>query len=404
MRKKSITVDIQQHVTLTQEIVTEIQKLSKKTKTPIASMTRDYFLEKRKERGLHIGFIYKYWGPCKAQAMGKEAPPVDPIPANHIVNGVSSFIGPLGDLKGQWVKTQRVQESKEDILVRLLADLPTHIPVRKQPARRPKTPSRDDLVAVYPLGDPHIGMLSWHGEGGADFDLNIAEKLMVAAMRDLVLRGPRCSEALILNCGDFFHYDNHSQHTAKGDHTLDVDGRAPKVLAVGLKIMHTLIDAALEHHDTVIVDNRIGNHDTHTSLMLSIALAAHYRNEPRVAIAPTTSHRAYFEFGKVMIGTTHGDRAKGPDLESLMAAERPEMWGRTKYRYVLCGHVHHSQVKEYRGCIVESFRTLAPGDAWHKASGYHSGRDMRRIVYSREHGEVSREIVNVGALLKGTYA
>lgn len=403
MSKKHPAIDITAHDAKVQNISQEVVKLATKLKEPVASISRDRFLAERKDRGHEIAFVYKYWGPCKALAAQKTAPPVEPIPANHRVRELTTHVDALGGMKQQWIKTKEVRETQEELLVRLLEELPKRVPVRQQVARLPKGSSRQDLVAVYPLGDPHIGMLAWHGEGGADFDLSIAEDLMVAAMRDLVLRGPRCAQALVLNCGDFFHYDNHSQHTAKGDHTLDVDGRAPKVLAVGLRIMHTLIDVALQHHDTVIVDNRIGNHDTHTSLMMSIALASHYRNEPRVTIAPTTTHRAYFEFGKVMIGTTHGDRAKGPDLESLMAAEKPEMWGRTKYRYILCGHVHHSQVKEYRGCIVESFRTLAPGDSWHKASGYHSGRDMRRIVYSREHGEVSRETVNVGALLKGIH-
>ena len=81
-----------------------------------------------------------------------------------------------------------------------------------------------------------------------------------------------------------------------------------------------------------------------------------------------------------------------------MAAEQSEAWGRTRYRYWLIGHVHHQRIQEYRGCKVESFRTLAARDSWHAAQGYLSGRDMHRIVYSLAHGEVSREVVNVDAL------
>ena len=149
----------------------------------------------------------------------------------------------------------------------------------------------------------------------------------------------------------------------------------------------------------VTVDNRIGNHDSHTSLMLSLALGAYYRNEPRVSVPPTVRHRAYYERGSVLIGTTHGDRAKPDDLAAIMAAEQPAAWGRTKHRYWLTGHIHHQTRKEHRGCVVESFRTLAAADSWHSAQGYISGRDMHRIVYDVRHGEVSREIVNVGALL-----
>lgn len=54
--------------------------------------------------------------------------------------------------------------------------------------------------------------------------------------------------------------------------------------------------------------------------------------------------------------------------------------------------------------IAESSRhwtdPLAAADSWHSAQGYVSGRDMHRIVYHREHGEVSREVVNVAAVLR----
>jgi len=331
-----------------------------------------------------------------AQAPGEL---VDAIPEGHQVKGVSTLVSGDGHTLAQWVKTGKAEESKEEILKRLFAELPTIVSAREGSIPTPRTPASEDLMAVYPLGDPHVGLLAWKKETGADFDLKICEDLMVAAMRDLVLRGPRTKRAMVLNLGDFYHFDTAGQHTTKGDHTLDVDGRSPKVLAVGLRIMHALIDAALEHHEEVLVDCRIGNHDGHTSLMLSLALGAYYRNEPRVKIPPTIRHRAYYEFGRVMLGTTHGDKAKGQDLESLMAAEEPEMWGRTRHRYILCGHIHHSVVKEYRGCKVESFRTLAARDSWHASSGYLSGRDMHRIVYHKQYGEISREIVNVSALL-----
>lgn len=333
-----------------------------------------------------------------ADAEGQPAIPVEPIPPGHRLRGVSTLLAPDGSISAQWVKTVREPESPEALIKRLCAELPAAVPAR--PARPAPAPGHDpDRLAVYPLGDPHVGLLAWGRETGADFDLALCESLMVGAMRDLVLRGPRTEKALIVNLGDFFHFDNAAMHTTKGDHALDVDGRAPKVLAVGLRIMVALVDAALEHHATVTVDNRIGNHDAHTALMLALALGAYYRAEPRVSIPPTIRHRDYHEFGRVLIGTTHGDRAKPADLPAIMAAEAPEAWGRTTHRVWLTGHVHHYTAREFRGCRVETFRTLAASDSWHAAQGYVSGRDMHRIVYDASHGEVSREIVNVAALL-----
>lgn len=324
-------------------------------------------------------------------------PPLDAIPAGHRVKGVSSLVAPDGSISAQWIKTSCGPESPEALLARLVAEIPATVPRVKAV---PGPVSVDaDLMAVYPMGDPHIGMMAWKPEAGEDFDLRIAEDLTTRAVRDLVLRGPRAKHALLVNLGDFFHADNAHGHTTGGQHSLDMDGRAPKVLAAGLRIIYAAIDALLEHHERVTVDSRIGNHDGHTALMLSIALAARYENEPRVSIPQTVSHRAYHVFGRNLIGTTHGDRAKAEALGEIMAAERPEDWGRTRHRMWLCGHVHHKTVRELRGVTVETFRTLAARDSWHAAQGYISGRDMTRIVLHREHGEVGREIANVGYLL-----
>lgn len=342
------------------------------------------------------------WGALVAEALSQTTVPV--LPVRHRLKGVSSLVDPDGTVRAQWVKTAAEVETREAVLERLLVELPTKVPVRRGRVARPKGPASDELLAVYPLGDPHVGLLAWQPESGADFDLKICEQLLTDAMRNLVLRGPRTKRALILNLGDYLHFDGVSHHTTKGDHALDVDGRTAKVLAIGLRIFTTLIDAALEHHDHVDVDCRIGNHDGYTSIMLALALAAFYRNEPRVSVPATIAHRSYHVHGACLIGTTHGDRAKPEALAEIMAAERPEEWGRTRHRFWYVGHVHHQVVKEHRGCRVESFRTLAARDSWHAAQGYVSGRDMHRITLHTEHGEISREIVNVDALVRGARA
>ena len=62
------------------------------------------------------------------------------------------------------------------------------------------------------------------------------------------------------------------------------------------------------------------------------------------------------------------------------------------------GHVHHQDIKEYRGGVVEYFRTLAARDAWHAGQGYRAGRDMRLIVLHKDHGEVERHRCDVAML------
>jgi hypothetical protein len=323
--------------------------------------------------------------------------PLDPVPAGHRVKGVSTLVDATGKISSQWVKTV-AEHDPADALARAFESLDRRIAPREGLIPCPWTPGEDDLLAVYPMGDPHVGMLAWGPETGADFDLAIAEGLMVGAMRDLVLRGPRARRALIGNLGDYFHADNVHFHTTNSAHTLDMDGRWGKVLDVGIRIFTTMVDAALEHHEHVTVVSKIGNHDSFASLMLARCLRAFYRHEPRVHVDCDSAHRTYYEFGRVLVGMTHGDQCKPKDLGPVMAGERPEMWGRTRHRYWMIGHVHHERVTELPGVRVESFRTLAGRDAWHAAKGYLAGRDMQRITMHREHGEIAREIASVGYL------
>ena len=205
---------------------------------------------------------------------------------------------------------------------------------------------------------------------------------------------------MIVNLGDFFHSDNMDNRTRRGGNSLDVDGRFAKVMRVGLRAMRTCVDAALKKHGNVIVYNCIGNHDDHTSLMLSLALAALYENEPRVEICTSPAKFYYHEFGKCLIGMTHGDTSKMPQLSEIMAADKPEEWGRTKHRYWYTGHLHKEQKMEMPGCTAERFRTLAPKDAWHQMMGYRSGRDMKCLVLHKEFGEVERHRVDISMLEK----
>lgn len=344
--------------------------------------------------------ITQAWGPVLEAATGgaKAAPPVDAVPEGHRIRGVSTMVDASGAVLAQWVKTvEDGAAAGAGEVERLIRKLGTD-PLPALPEIAPPRALDDDLLAVYPMGDPHVGMLAWARESGDSFDLRIAERLIVGAARDLVARGPRAARALIVNLGDYFHFDNADHHTTRGDHALDVDGRTTKILEIGVQILDTVVQAALATHREVELWNIAGNHDRHTSIMLAIALRNRYRDNPRVSVPIEPSARSYLEFGACLIGATHGDRAKPRDLGAIMATERPEAWGRTTHRTWLVGHVHHSTVQEVHGCTVETFRTLAARDSWHAGMGYSAGRDMRRITLHRQFGEVSRETASLAYL------
>jgi molybdenum-dependent DNA-binding transcriptional regulator ModE len=314
------------------------------------------------------------------------------------VRGKSTMYDRDGKVVAQWVKTTADAEAREQMLRDFAATLAEEVK-GLAPLTAPPEHSDEDLLCVYPMGDPHFGMYAWAKEAGDDFDLSIAERLTFAAVDRLVSSAPPAGTALLLNLGDMFHADNQKNQSQSG-HQLDVDGRWAKVQQVGLLSMLHCAKRLLERHKRVILRFNKGNHDGHSSQALALMVACYFNNEPRIEVDLSPAVMWYFRFDRVLIASTHGDTIKGQDMVPVMAADRPEDWGATAHRYVYVGHVHHSDLKEYRGGVVEYFRTLAARDAWHAGQGYRAGRDMRLIVHHRDHGEIERHRCDVGMLEK----
>lgn len=345
-----------------------------------------------KELGLNPRTVTRALGKIRLRAAQQGHSPHEDAaglaPVGFHVKGKSIMLRtPDGD--PMWVKTQIDQEQRAAALHDAIQESMVGFKGSSKPRKAPAGLATDQLV-IYPMGDPHIGMLAWHQETSEDFDTAIAREDLLNAMSRLVTVTPATERCVLLNLGDFFHSDNYAGVTARSKNPLDVDGRWPKVLQLGCQIMVDLIGMALSKHRTVEVINCIGNHDDHSSVMLSAFLDAWFHEEPRVVVHPTIKKFHYLQFGKVLIAATHGDTAKMRDLAEIMAVDAAEMWGGTDHRYWFTGHIHHQQKLELRGCVVESFRTLAAQDAWHVSQGYRSGRDMYAIVMDREFGEVER--------------
>lgn len=320
-----------------------------------------------------------------------------PAPDGMFVRSVSTLVdGQTGTVKQQWVKSDKIKEEQALQLIEAIKSAFGDWP--KVPTIPAPTIVNADLLTMYPMGDPHLGMYAWAEETGTDFDLDIAERNLTEAMRRLIAASPPSKYALIANVGDFFHGDTSANRTLRSGHVLDVDTRWAKVLRIGVRTMRTCIDSALERHEIVRVVNEIGNHDEHTSQAMTLALSLLYESNPRVAFDLSPAHYHYHLFGKNLIGVTHGDMTKPDNLGGIMATDRPEDWGVTKFRYWLTGHVHNRRVFELPGCLVESFRTLAGKDSWTAASGYRAGRDMQSIVLHREFGERERHHIDISAL------
>lgn len=392
------------------ELVAEIRAIAADLKINPAELTRARF---REVSPLGTSrFAGHHWGQAKALASG-DALPLSAVPEGHVVKGVSTLIGKDGRTKNQWVKTQALAEDPTEMILHLAERLEAAI-TPKDPAPEPAGGLEDvaDLLAVYPLGDMHLGMYAAAREAGDAWDTAAAMKIARSAISDLTEHGPPAAHGLLINVGDFFHSDNPQNRTAKSGNPLDVDGRYFEIMEKGLELKTDMIDRMLTVHRTVRVWVRLGNHDEQSSLGLAIALRAYYRNDPRVLVEINPAPADYLRWGNCLIGCTHGDTyaANKPNqMVAIMANDRPQDWGQTLYRYWYVGHVHHKNKRgaqadqpgtqsEGTGAIVETFRTLAAKDAWHTAQGYRAGRDMNRILLHKLDGEVSRITTSVGRL------
>lgn len=319
-------------------------------------------------------------------------------PEGYAVKGVSTLYDGAGNVKQQWVKTNQLQADAMRALEAAIAEMVAPIRGASELVPAPQH-SNEDLLCAIPIGDAHVGLYTWAVETGEDFNLEIAERNLFAAVDRLIDMAPPAATLLLCNLGDFLHGDDSTNRTAKSGHALDIDTRWSKVIGVAIRVKRRCIDRGLQKFGRVINWDVEGNHDPTSSVMLRHVMQALYEKEPRVTVDMTPGKFHYLRFGSNLIGATHGDTVKLPELAGIMACDRPQDWGETKYRHWYSGHVHHSRLQEHPGVIVESFRTLAPKDSWHAGQGYRSGQDLTLDVFHRRWGRINRHIIGIEQII-----
>lgn len=329
--------------------------------------------------GLHHSGVARRVKRLAIRGVAPEYDMTHAVPDGFAVRGVSTLYRPDGSVAAQWVKSTADAERREAMLREMVdamfADLPRVSP------RKASGTYLADLLTVYPVGDPHVGMVSWPEETGDDWNLQIAEQVHCDAMAELVRAAPKSKQAVVVNLGDLYHRDGALAETPRSRHPLDVDGRFMKMFRVGVMVMRRCIESALEKHDRVHVISAAGNHDESTAQALAVALSIAYENEPRVTVDLSPSVFYYYRWGRVLLGVHHGHTCKLPALPGVMATDRARDWGECKFRHWLTGHVHHQSVTEFPGVTVETFGTLAAKDAYATNGGWRSNRSMQAIVY-----------------------
>lgn len=312
-----------------------------------------------------------------------------PVPTGQIVSGISTLIDKTTNTsKLQWVKTTIDDRQKEEMLqavfLGLSEELPRYDEVHCQGG------SNADLLNCYVVTDYHLGMKAWAPEAGADWDVDIAEKLLINWFAAAIAHAPMSGTAVFAQLGDFLHWDGYEPVTPVHKHVLDADTRYQKLVRVAIRVIRKIISMLLKKHQHVHLIMADANHDPSGGAWLREWLAAVYEDEPRISVETSADTYYCYEFGTTSLFYHHGHKRGVKDVDRVFSGKFREVFGRTKYSYAHLGHLHSNELIETQLMQVERHRTLAAADAYAAKGGWLSGREAKVITYSRKYGEVGR--------------
>jgi hypothetical protein len=276
-----------------------------------------------------------------------------------------------------------------DTFKEALKDCPTSLPTAAPEG------TNADLLTRYILTDLHFGMRAWGKESGEDYDLEIAANRLKETLSTLVETTPDSKQCVVLNLGDMFHSNDHKNMTPGSGHILDADGRFSKVIYETIQSVVATIETLKSKHESIEYVGISGNHDPDSNQFLTVALMMRYQDDPRVDVIWNPAKMWCTTFGKNLLAAHHGDKVTPQRLAMQVADEFSPGWGKTYWRYLDTGHIHHDSAKDIGGIFWESHRTLASRDAYATGSAFTSRKTLKAITVHRERGEIVRNTVGV---------
>lgn len=310
------------------------------------------------------------------------------LPPGHRVKGVSALLNANGEKIVEWVKTTEDAAAQHAVMQAVVAALKEDLP-RAEPVPVP-IGGNANLLNQYTVTDLHFGMLSWKEETGADYDLKIAEQLLLDWFAAAIRMSPDASTAILCQLGDLLHHDSHDSVTPAHRNVLDADSRLQKMIRVVIRTKRRIVQMLLEKHQHVHIIEADANHDPAGGAWLREMFAAFYEDESRVTVDTSPSTYYVYEHGETSLFYHHGHKRKIATVDSVFAGKFRETYGRTKFSYAHIGHLHSDELKSTNLMKVERHETLAAPDAYAANGGWLSGRSAKVITYSKQFGEVGR--------------
>jgi hypothetical protein len=303
-------------------------------------------------------------------------------------------VEPLFQIKAFLERRRDVEEANR-IIERLRLKAESHAPEYPPAIIIPQSNS-GNVVEISPV-DVHFGAQIWGQETGSDdYDLKIAERDYKTAFSSLIGRTDsyRPEKALLI-----FGHDQHNADNRQGSTEAltpqNNDGRYQKVIDISQDCTIWAIDTCLQHYGKVEIVMVPGNHDPLSVWHLGRVLKAWYHKVPQVSIDNSPNMKKYWEHGVNMLLLTHGNKGKLENYDKTMAAEKPRMWGRTKWREAHTGDKHHRRTIELPGATVRILPSLRPACAWSAENHFKSIRAAEAYVWSANEGLIGQAVHSI---------
>lgn len=245
---------------------------------------------------------------------------------------------------------------------------------------------KESYLLEIPLQDLHIGKYASKSEVGESYNYLTAIQRAKQSVRDILKRakGKNIEKILFLLGGDMFHSDTTNRTTTAGTQ-LESDILWQDMFVKGVQLLSDLIDEMLTIAPVDVITIS-GNHDVQTMMHAQVAMKAYYRNDPNVRVDTRLTYRKYYEYGKCLLGFTHGDQETNR-ISGVMQVEMPKAWGRTLFREIHAGHLHSEQTKESNGIIIRNISSVAGTDGWHSKKGYVGAqKKLQAFLWSKSKG------------------
>lgn len=317
------------------------------------------------------------------------------MPPTHMLGKVTMHLDAEGRTVQSWPRLMPDAAARDAamraVVEALKADLPHAEPVLPVP------PCNEDLLNQYTITDLHFGQLSWREETGDDYDLKIAEQLLLDWFAMAIKLSPNAKVGLLAQIGDLLHFDGLESVTPTSRHVLDSDSRFAKIVRVVIRTLRRILKMLLEKHEHVHVIMADANHDPASEIWLREMFAAFYEDEPRITVDRTACSYYAYEWGSTSLFYHHGHKRKIKEVDTVFAGRYREIFGRTKHSYAHLGHLHSDEVFPTNLMKVERHETLAAPSSYEANGGWNKlGRSAKTIFYSRQFGEVGRLVIPAG--------